>query len=588
MCVVALLLLLTRTSGGVKMAAEAEEASAHLEPADAAGYRTYIVFLEAGVLTDDDDDAAYRAWHLSLLPSETTSLGEPRLRYSYRSLFNGFSARLTADEVKEVARKPGFIRAFPNAIRQLQTTRTPSFLGLPSSLAQGESPDNLPSAGGRGMIVGVVDCGIDDDHPSMNDHGFDRPERWRGSCHPLIKCNRKLIGAKNIIDPGRAPADLMHGHGTHTASTAAGNIVAGTSFNGLASGNASGMAPYAHVAIYKVCISGGCPDAAMLYGIQEAVRDGVDVVSLSIGEASRILTYDNDPVAMASYFAMQRGVPVVAAGGNVGPAASTVVNAAPWLLTVGAGTVDRKFLVEVNVVQGDESLQGESLADRRKLPQIRTNPEDLLYRGDRSTCEYEVDEQYQLRDRIMICEPIPKKPQRTREAARKALTQFNASAFVLISRQGDGEALRLDDLGLEPGLPALRVSYGQGQRLKNLASLPQARGVVDFFISHNDGTVLDYQPAPRVAGFSSRGPNRLTPGILKPDVLAPGVNILAGVVTGVYRERDYAFMSGTSMAAPHVSGIVALMKHKNPTWSPAIISISYQELSLIDCLMMHA
>ena len=128
----------------------------------------------------------------------SNALGGPRLLRSYKTVFTGFAARLTEGELKEVSRKPGLVRTFPNTIAYHQTTRTPGFLGLPNSM--GESPDSWPGAGGRRVIVSVIDAGIDDGHPSMADTGFDDLvlPAWTGSCHPDVRCNKKLIGVKQI------------------------------------------------------------------------------------------------------------------------------------------------------------------------------------------------------------------------------------------------------------------------------------------------------------------------------------------------------------------------------------------------------
>jgi hypothetical protein len=186
---------------------ELERRKSHVEPADEGGYKTYIVQLEqpAGGPGEKDDINAHRAWHQSFLPSMTTPLGEPRLLRSYRTVFTGFAARLTEEELKEVSTKPGFVGSFPNLVSYMQTTRTPAFLGLPNYM--GESPNNWPVVGG----------GIDDFHPSLEDNGFrgiDPPELWKGSCRHDKKCNGKLIGTKNMYsyDPGYLPLDMDNGH----------------------------------------------------------------------------------------------------------------------------------------------------------------------------------------------------------------------------------------------------------------------------------------------------------------------------------------------------------------------------------------
>lgn len=140
-----------------------------------------------------------------------------------------------------------------------------------------------------------------------------------------------------------SPRDTV-GHGTHTASTAAGAVVADADFYGLARGAAKGGAPASRVAVYRACSLGGCSSSAVLKAVDDAVADGVDVISISIGMSSAFQSdFLSDPIALGAFHAHQRGVLVVCSGGNDGPNPYTVVNSAPWLLTVAASSIDRSF-----------------------------------------------------------------------------------------------------------------------------------------------------------------------------------------------------------------------------------------------------
>ncbi|CAN6292450.1 unnamed protein product [Urochloa humidicola] len=524
--------------------------------------KTFIVLLErrppAGVT---DDAAAHQAWHESF----------PRLIRSYRFLLNGFAARLTEAELQQVASKPGFVAAFPNTVRYLQTTHTPGFLGLLDTSA-GHVAVWKDSDYGNGAIIGVLDGGIDPRHPSMSDLVFpsDVPERWKGSCPEGFGCNRKLIGAKNMVRHDEPPEDDADGHGTHTATIAAGNFINGVSISGgLANGTASGMAPWAHVAIYKVSNDRGCSDDAVLQAMDEAINDGVDVLSLSIGgpayQAGQVVTYDHDAIAIAAYNAMEKGVLVVAAAGNSGPAASSVENEAPWILTVGAGSVDRSLEGKVRVTSGDPFL-GESLVDRRVLGARPGAWYPLLYReeGARRYCVYPEAERQELRDKIVVCEPAP--PEVGVDPIFDAVHKYKAAGVIAIQEKVDGYTFDLMDYD---DIPVVQVSYDESQRLKDYASWPAARASIAL-----GGTLLGTTPAPVVGSFSGRGPSMRSPGILKPDLLAPGVNILAGVPTKEGK-NPFDFKSGTSMAAPHVSGLVALFRTLHPHWSPAAIRSAF-------------
>jgi subtilisin family serine protease len=251
------------------------------------------------------------------------------------------------------------------------------------------------------VIIGVIDHGIDDTHPSLEDARFmDMPPPfWKRSCHPTMKCNKNLIGEKNMYVPyddfNTLACDTEHSHGTHVTTTDVGNFVTNVSINGLASATASGVAPYSHLAIYKVCRkSGDCPDAAVLRAFDEAVADVVHVISLSLA-ASNIPTYGQSSIGISSFNAMQQGVHVVVCADNRGPAASSVLNADPWLLTVGTDTVDRYFPSTVYLFgpanDTHDPAVGEGLVDRMKLltlPPPTFKP--LLYRTEdhRGYCAY--------------------------------------------------------------------------------------------------------------------------------------------------------------------------------------------------------
>lgn len=263
---------------------------------------------------------------------------------------------------------PGVIRVIPNRLYNLQTTRSWDFLGLSS-----HSPNNVLHRGnmGEGIIIGVLDTGIWPESKSFIDDELGPiPSRWKGHCesgdqfNPKTHCNRKIIGARWFIDGILAeygqplnisenkeflsPRDA-HGHGTHTASTAAGSIVKEeVSYKGLGVGSARGGAPRAHLAIYKVCwkvLGGQCAAADILKAFDEAIRDGVDVLSLSIGSSIPLFSEVDarDGIASGSFHAVARGITVVCGASNDGPSTHSVQNTAPWILTVAASTIDRMF-----------------------------------------------------------------------------------------------------------------------------------------------------------------------------------------------------------------------------------------------------
>ncbi|URD80780.1 subtilisin-like protease [Musa troglodytarum] len=206
---------------------------------------------------------------------------------------------------------PGFVRAYPDRMYRLQTTHTPAFLGL--LMHQGLwNASNY----GKGIIIA----------------------KWRGRCDfNASSCNNKLIGARSFISGAMAMKIDDDGHGTHTTSTAAGAAVPGAEVLGNAKGMAIGMAPLAHVAMYKVCGEIDCASSDILAGMDAAVADGVDVLSLSLGGPS--LPFDEDTIAVGAFGAIEKGVFVSCAAGNSGPVPSTLSNEAPSSAFLFKGTI---------------------------------------------------------------------------------------------------------------------------------------------------------------------------------------------------------------------------------------------------------
>ncbi|KAL6911791.1 hypothetical protein ACP4OV_000596 [Aristida adscensionis] len=276
---------------------------------------------------------------------------------------------------------------------------------------------------GEGVVIGVLDDGIDTGHPSFGDDGMPPPPaKWRGLCKyaGAAVCNNKLIGARAFTRHQPPPGLSREGtHGTHASSIAAGAFV--RDVGGGAPGSVvSGVAPRAHLAFYQVCAAQGCSRAPIMHAVESALADGVDVLSMSLGDVDGDAGFDVDPVVAATFSAVARGVFVCAAAGNEGPTPGSVTNDAPWILTVGAA-------------------------------------------------------------------------------------------------------------------------------------------------SSNHSTHSTAVPS-----FSSREPSRSNGGVMKPDVVGPGVDILAAAPRSA-RGPSFAPLSGTSMSAPHLSGVAALIRSAHPAWSPAAI-----------------
>ncbi|KAJ1405957.1 Peptidase S8/S53 domain [Sesbania bispinosa] len=255
-------------------------------------------------------------WYHSLLPASTKTENQQCIIFSYKNILNGF-------------------------------------VGL--GLWKGS---NL----GEGIIIGILDTRIYPFYPSFSDEGMPSPPpKWKGHCEFTGRrtCNNKLIGARNFVKTTNnqsLPFDDV-GHGTHTANTAAGRPVQGANVYGNAKGTSSGMAPDAHLAIYKVCNLYGCSESAILVGLDAAVDDGVDILSLSLGGPSA--PFFDDPIALGAFGAIQKGIFVSCSAANADPFYGSLSNEAPWILTVGANTIDRKIMAIAKLGNGREYI-GES------------------------------------------------------------------------------------------------------------------------------------------------------------------------------------------------------------------------------------
>lgn len=356
-----------------------------------------------------------------------------------------------------------------------------------------------------------------------------------------------------MVEKGKPPFD-DNGHGTHTASTAAGNFVEHANISGSAAGTAVGMAPRAHLAIYKVCGLESCSGPDILWGMEEAIKDGVDVLSLSLGGPP--LPFYNDSLAIGGFTAAQRGILVSASGGNSGPGISSISNEAPWLLTVAASTMDRSLKGAVKLGNGEE-FDGESIIQPRDF---HPNQLPLIYFGN---CGQNLTEGLDVEGKIIVCES-----EWTRVEDEAKLKIAGVAAMIITNPSYMGFSMA--DEG--HSLPAARVSFQVGESIKAyLNSSTQPTATILF-----KGTVIGNSSAPEIAYFSSRGPSVTTPGILKPDITGPGVNVLAAWpepkdATTLDLDRRFSIISGTSMSCPHISGVAALLKSSHPEWSPAAI-----------------
>ncbi len=510
--------------------------------------------------------------------------------YDYVYSYNGFAANLTADDANKLAARPDVLAVASDAKRELDTATTPSFLGL-------TAPGGVWSqAKGENVIIGIVDGGIWPESASFSDRtgvngngtkdgklGYQQIPGWHGRCVPgeqftASNCNQKLIGARyyNAGWGGNAGIDeqLPHeynsprdfgGHGTHTASTAGGNQNTPTTGAAAVFGSVSGIAPRARIAAYKVCwavpgTSGSCFNSDSVAAIDQAVADGVDVINFSVSGSQ---TNFRDAVEIAFLYAADAGVFVAASAGNSGPTTSTVAHPGPWLTTVAAGTHNRDGAGSVTLGNG-VTYNGASVA-------TPVGPAPLIDSMDAGVAGADPGELalcYGAADGSVVLDPA-KVAGKIVVCDRGVTARVNKSLAV---QEAGGVGMILVNTSVNSinadfhFVPTVHLQSTDRAAVKAYAATPGATATI------NQATIVTNAAAPFTASFSSRGPLKAGNGdLLKPDLIAPGQDILAAVAPPGNAGRSFDLYSGTSMSSPHVAGLAALFKELKPTWTPMMI-----------------
>ncbi|KAL6598438.1 hypothetical protein ACP70R_046137 [Stipagrostis hirtigluma subsp. patula] len=511
-------------------------------------YIVYLGHLPSSDLSEPEGFSATETAHQSMLNQvlDGGSSALDRILHSYKRSLNGFAARLTEQEADRLSSMEGVVSIFPSRTHELLTTRSWDFLGFPPT-----PKEDLRLQGE--IIIGMLDSGVWPDSPSFSDEGLSPPpSRWKGSCQNFT-CNNKIIGARvyrleSSSSTGLSPRDEI-GHGSHTASTVAGRAVSNVSFGGLAAGTVRGAVPGARLAIYKVCGNdGGCDDADILAAYDDAIADGVDVISYSLGDPFP-LPYFTDVAAIGSFHAMKRRVLTSTAAGNDGLFGGHVTNVAPWMLSVAASSIDRRFVDKI-VLGNGETIVGASI---NTFPSVQNA---TLIRPKNGSCDIHDLGGGSYEGKIVLCWGL------------------DTDSLLLAGVAGAVISGSLPDTSFTLPLPALLVTQDQFDVI--LAYVNGTSNPVGTI----DTTEAIVDPlAPRAASFSSPGPNMITPGILKPDISAPGIDIIASWSPQAPPSRSpqdnrrvlYNIVAGTSMACPHASGAAAYVKSFHRDWSPAMI-----------------
>ena len=540
--------------------------------------------------TSSENSRAYLAYlsgkQSELLNNMVSTFGHPvEAVYQYKNVLNAVAVQLEHAEALQAFNLPGVLTVYPDQIRQLETDIGPTLIGAPS-IWEGETLDGNSSYG-EGIVIGVIDSGINHAHPSFADVGNDGYDHvnpngagnYFGVCDTdpayIDFCNDKLIGAYDFTSSG-GPED-EDGHGSHTASTSGGNFVE-VEIDDLAGGTftveISGVAPHANLIAYRVCDdAGGCWSSATVAAVDHAIDDQANVLNYSISGADDPW---NDAVDLAFLDAFTAGIFVSASAGNAGPTANTVAKTGPWNAAVAATTHSRilAHLVDVAAL-GGEMLNIGALDGTGPVITADINAQ-IIYAGDIDPLNYEGCTAW---TGTPFAGAIGLVSRGTCAFADKVnnLTAAGAVA-VLVYNNAGGPPIVMG--GLEATtIPSMMFSQADGLAVVALitgdatatALMPVAQG-----FAYND----DW--ADIMASFSSRGPSDWE--ILKPDYSAPGVNILAAVAAYGDDPVQYGFYGGTSMAAPHGAGSAALLMALHPDWSPAAIKSAIASTAWQDVL----
>lgn len=502
-------------------------------------------------------------------------IGDPPILYRYTTAINGFAARLNLQQVKQLRADPRVFSVQPSTKAHVDATAGTIAVSPPAWAGRGGAPN-----AGKGIVIADIDTGVWPENPSFASparrigSGGLRVPGFTGACQPgeafsTTDCNGKILaarwfvkgfGARNIAEAEYASARDGSGHGSHTAATAAGNYGVEVTIDQQDMGRVSGLAPAAYLSVYKACWTApdpeqdGCTTADTVKAIDQAVRDGSDVINYSISGTRANL---GDAVEIGFLNAAAAGVFVATSAGNAGPRASSVAHPSPWVTSVGASV---NHVYQGAVVLGDgRRFVGAMISDRPVrathivyAENVAASGADL---GDARLCNFNSFDASAVAGNIVVCDRgvIP------RVDKSASVAQAGGVGMVLVNTVPN--SLDADF----HSVPTVHLDEAAGEAVKQYAEEAGADATAALDPRGHARLRL-----PMVAGFSSRGPLLAARGnIAKPDLSAPGVSAVGAVAPASNAGRLWDLYSGTSMSAPYVAGLAASVLARHPDWTPA-------------------